>query len=287
MSRTCPAVLTIAGSDSGGGAGIQADLHTFAACGVWGASAITALTAQNTLGVLATHTVPAPFVRAQIDAVMQDIHPTVWKTGMLATTDIIETVAHAAAEYAIPHLVLDPVMVATSGDALLEEDAHHALIHRLLPRATVITPNRAEAEALTGLLITSLDEMRAAARILHGIGGAAVILTGGHIEDPEWRGHAVDLFFDGTDMYLLAAERITTTNTHGTGCTFSAALAASLAQGLPLLTAAQYAKTFITHALRAAADYQLGRGHGPAGHFLLAQSAPLDPSLVRVVRLGW
>lgn len=287
MSHTIPTVLTIAGSDSGGGAGIQADLHTFAACGVWGTSAITALTAQNTLGVLATHIVPAPFVRTQIDAVMQDMRPTVWKTGMLATTDIIETVAQAAADYDIQHLVLDPVMVATSGDPLLEENARNALLHRLLPHATIVTPNRAEAEALTGLSITSLDEMRAAARILHGMGAGAVLITGGHIEDEAWHGQAIDLLFDGQDMYILAAERIATNNTHGTGCTLASALAAFLAQGCPLLTAAQRAKTFITQALHAAAHYHLGRGYGPVGHFLLARHTTPDESLVRIVRLGW
>jgi len=218
---------------------------------------------------------------------MHDMHPTVWKTGMLATTDIIETVAQAAHDYTPTHLVLDPVMVATSGAPLLEENARHALLHHLLPHATVITPNRAEAEALTGLSITSLDDMRTAARILHGMGADAVLVTGGHIEDEDWRGQAIDLLFDGQNIHILAAERIATTNTHGTGCTLASALAAFLAHGCPLLTAAQRAKTFITQALHAAANAPLGRGHGPVGHFLLARHTQHDESLVRIVRLGW
>ncbi len=287
MSATIPTVLTIAGADSGGGAGIQADLHTFAACGVWGTSAITALTAQNTRGVFATHIVPASFVRAQIDAIMHDMRPTVWKIGMLATSEIIETVAEAAADYTPRHIILDPVMVATSGAPLLEDNAHQALLHHLLPHATVITPNRAEAEALTGLRITSLDEMNSAARILHGISGSAVFLTGGHIEDEEWQGDAVDLLFDGDETFILIAERLPTRNTHGTGCTLASALAAFLAQGCPLLTAARRAKTVLTQALHAAAPYRLGQGHGPVGHFLLARHTKYDESLVRIVRFGW
>jgi hydroxymethylpyrimidine/phosphomethylpyrimidine kinase len=254
--------LTIAGSDSGGGAGIQADLKTFAAHGVYGMSAITAITAQNTLGVSAVYPIPADIVIAQIEAVAGDIGMDAVKTGMLATAAIVEAVAATIAELDLPNVVVDPVMVAKGGARLLDEDAIEAMKTELLPRARVMTPNAAEAAALLGDNVRTLDQARAAARALKAFGAAAVIVKGGHLEGPE----AVDVLFDGREMIELSAPRIPTTSTHGTGCTFASAIAAQLALGASLHEAARRAKAYLTETIRRAPG--LGGGHGPVQHIL-------------------
>jgi hydroxymethylpyrimidine/phosphomethylpyrimidine kinase len=258
-----PRALTVAGSDSGGGAGIQADLKTFAALGVYGMSAITAVTAQNTVEVRAWQALPPGLVGQQIDAVAEDIGVDAAKTGMLANAAVIEAVAAAVRRNAIDRLVVDPVMVAKSGDALLEPQAQSALRERLLPLALVVTPNLPEAAALTGLRPESLaseEGRREAARRLHGLGARWVVVKGGHLE-----GDAVDLAFDGRDFRELRRPRVATRNTHGTGCTFSAAIAAHLARGLAVPAALDAAKDFIQWAITRALP--LGHGHGPTNHF--------------------
>jgi hydroxymethylpyrimidine/phosphomethylpyrimidine kinase len=252
--------LTIAGSDSGGGAGIQADLKTFAAHGVYGLSAITAITAQNTLGVMAVHTVPSDVVIAQIEAVADDIGVDAVKTGMLATAAIVEAVVATIREINLPNVVVDPVMIAKGGSTLLDPDAVDAMKTELLPRARVITPNAAEAEALLGREVRNLDQARDAARRLVDLGPAAAIVKGGHLEGAE----SIDVLFDGRDVVELRAPRISTVHTHGTGCTFAAAVTAHLALGATLDDAARRAKTYVTEAIRRAPG--LGRGHGPLQH---------------------
>lgn len=252
--------MTIAGSDSGGGAGIQADLKTFAALGVYGTSAITAITAQNTLGVTAVMELPPELVAAQIDAIMADIGTDAAKTGMLANADIIRAVAEKIAQHGIHRLVVDPVMVAKSGDPLLRPEAVEALKIEIVPLAMVITPNAREAEVLCGHPVETTDDARAAARLIHDMGAKIVVVKGGHI-----RGDATDLVFDGSHFVELWAPRIDTPNTHGTGCTFSSAIAAGLAKGLEPLTAIKRAKEYITEALRH--SYSVGRGHSPVNHF--------------------
>lgn len=254
-----PRALTIAGSDSGGGAGIQADLKTFAALGVYGLSALTAVTVQNTLGVRAAQGLPAELVEAQIDAVLEDIGADAAKTGMLSTSAIIEVVANCVSRWNL-RLVVDPVMVAKGGDQLLQPEAITTLSTVLLPLAEVVTPNLFEAEVLTGQRIETLDDMRAAAQVIHTLGPRHVVVKGGHrAADP------VDVYFDGERFIELRAERIATPHTHGTGCTFSAAIAAFMARGLPVDTAVSGAKNYITEAIRHAPG--LGGGHGPVGHF--------------------
>jgi len=257
--------LTIAGSDSGGGAGIQADLKTFAALGVFGTSAITSVTAQNTVGVQGVHDLPPEFVGRQIDSVLDDIAIDAAKTGMLSSAAIIEVVAAKVKAHAIERLVVDPVMVAKSGALLLQPDAVHALIERLLPLALVLTPNVPEAEALTRLTITELNGMRQAARRIHGLGPRYVVLKGGHLG-----GRAIDLLFDGSRFTELDAERIDTPHTHGTGCVFSAVIAAELAKGSPVPEAVAFAKRFITAAIRY--GFALGKGFGPTDPIAAARS---------------
>jgi len=251
-----PVALTIAGSDSGGGAGIQADLKTFAALGVHGTSAITAITAQNTVDVTEILELPARLIRAQIDAVVSDLDVRAAKTGMLSSAEIIEAVADAISDHGITQLVVDPVMVAKGGAKLLRDDAVDALRKKLLPLAAIITPNLPEAEVLLKRRITTLDERRAAARDLRELGPRAVIVKGGHAG-----GDATDVYFDGDEMTELTARRVDTPNTHGSGCTFSAAIAAGLARGLEPLAATREAKAFITQAIEAALE--IGHGHGP------------------------
>jgi hydroxymethylpyrimidine/phosphomethylpyrimidine kinase len=251
-----PVALTIAGSDSGGGAGIQADLKTFAALGVHGTSAITAVTAQNTVTVTDIHEIPAGVIRAQIDAVVDDLGVDAAKTGMLASSAIIEAVADAVRDHSIELLVVDPVMVAKGGARLLRNDAIAALMTRLLPLAAVITPNLPEAEVLLGRSLQTLGARRDAARALVALGPRAAVLKGGHAG-----GDATDFFFDGHDLVELPGRRIHTRNTHGSGCTFSAAIAAGLARGQTLLEAVVAAKAFITSAIEHALE--LGSGHGP------------------------
>jgi hydroxymethylpyrimidine/phosphomethylpyrimidine kinase len=258
--RTIPKALTIAGSDSGAGAGIQADLKTFAALGVYGTSAITAITAQNTVGVSAICALSPKLVAAQIDAVMEDIGADAVKTGMLANAAIIETVARKIRQHRLEKVVVDPVMVATSGDLLITKSAVAALRARLIPLATVVTPNIPEAEELTGMTIRRAQEVEEAARRIVALGARSVVIKGGHRKGP-----AIDLFYDGKKFRALYAPRIRTTNTHGTGCTFSAAIAANLAQGKKLETAVTLAKQFITEAIRRA--FPVGAGHGPVHHF--------------------
>jgi hydroxymethylpyrimidine/phosphomethylpyrimidine kinase len=256
--------LTIAGSDSGGGAGIQADLKTFAALGVHGASALTALTAQNTRGVTAVHAPPPAFVAEQIEAVLSDLDIRAIKTGMLYSADIIATVADAlAARPAIP-LVLDPVMVAASGDPLIRPDAIKAVVERLFSRAALITPNLAEAAMLTGEPVaTSPAEMERQGRKLLGLGAKGALVKGGHGDGAE----AIDLLVTSDGVERFAAPRIATRNIHGTGCTLSAAIAARLALGDALRDAVAFAKIWLSGAIAAAKDQRLGAGPGPVHHF--------------------
>jgi hydroxymethylpyrimidine/phosphomethylpyrimidine kinase len=261
---TVPVALTIAGSDSSGGAGIQADLKTFAAFGVYGASAITALTAQNTRGVSGIHPVPAAFVTAQMDAVFDDLDVAAVKIGMVAELSIIEAIASALARWKPKHIVLDPVMVATSGDRLLSTDAVSALRERLIPLASLITPNLPEAAALLGESVAS-DETAIASqgKRLLATGARAVLIKGGHGKGAE----SIDYLFVGGSVTALPAPRIATANTHGTGCSLSSAIAAGLAKGETLNTAVRDAKTWITEAIAAADRLGVGHGHGPIHHF--------------------
>jgi len=251
-----PVALTIAGSDSGGGAGIQADLKTFAALGVHGTSAITAITAQNTLGVTDILELPVSLVVAQIDAVMDDLGARAAKTGMLASSAIIEAVAASVARHRIDLLVVDPVMVAKGGARLLREEAVEALRKRLVPLAAVITPNLPEVEVLLARQVRSLEERRQAARDLVAMGARAAIVKGGHAESD-----VTDVFWDGQRLAELEGDRVPTANTHGSGCVFSAAIAAGLAKGLDPLAAATMAKAFIQGAI--ANGLEIGHGHGP------------------------
>jgi hydroxymethylpyrimidine/phosphomethylpyrimidine kinase len=254
--------LTIAGSDSGGGAGIQADLKTFAAFGVYGASAITAVTAQNTLGVTDWLAMPEALVAKQIDAVLDDIGADVVKTGMLANAGIIRTVAGRLRAHAISTLVVDPVMVAKGGHKLLEDDAVSALIRELLPLALVVTPNLPEAEVLTNRRITTWNDARGAAAQIVEMGARSVVVKGGHFDDAR---SSTDLYFDGQAYREFTSVRVDTTSTHGTGCTFASAIAAGLAKGVTPVDAIALAKSYVTLAIQHA--YPVGSGHGPVHHF--------------------
>jgi hydroxymethylpyrimidine/phosphomethylpyrimidine kinase len=251
-----PVALTIAGSDSGGGAGIQADLKTFAALGVHGTSVVTAITAQNTVTVTDILELPIEIIRAQIDAVVIDMKVDAAKTGMLASSAIIEAVASAIDAHAIRNLVVDPVMIAKGGATLLRDDAIVALRNLLLPLAAVITPNLPEAEVLLGRPVRTVDDRRQAARDLVALGPRVAVIKGGHAE-----GDAVDIFWDGAQLVELRAPRIATTNTHGSGCVFSAAIVAGLAKGHDPLDAVREAKDFINSAIEQALE--IGHGHGP------------------------
>lgn len=261
MTRRVITALTIAGSDSGGGAGIQADLKTFAAHGVYGTCAITAVTAQNTTAVTAVHPLPADMVIAQIEAVASDMHVHAVKTGMLASAAIVEAVAATIAELQLPHVVVDPVMIAKSGDRLLDEDALVAMKRELLRRAHVVTPNIPEAEALSGATIRSLADARGAAIAIRRLGPSAVVVKGGHGEGDD----LVDLLFDGDRFHELRTRRIVTQNTHGTGCTFASAIAARLALGDALEDAVGRAQAYVNGAIQHA--LAVGHGHGPLDHF--------------------
>ena len=253
--------LTIAGSDSSGGAGIQADLKTFAAFGVFGTTAITAVTAQNTRGVTAVHTVPEAMIRAQIDATVTDLGADAVKIGMLATAGIIRAVAGAIDAHRLAPVVLDPVMVAKGGSRLLEPDAVEAMRALMLPRAAVVTPNLGEAEVLTGLPVRDPATMEAAARRIVDAGASAALVKGGHLESSR----IVDVLWDGREMRRFESARIDTPHTHGTGCTLSAAIAAGLALGLPLPDAVARAHRYVQAAIAQAPG--LGQGHGPLNHF--------------------
>jgi hydroxymethylpyrimidine/phosphomethylpyrimidine kinase len=263
--RTYRRVLTIAGSDSGGGAGIQADLKTFAALGCYGMSAVTALTAQNTVGVSGIHPVPPDFAAAQISAVLEDIGADAVKIGMLYSAELIRVVAEQLRKFNARNIVLDPVMVAQSGDRLLRDDAVGAMTEVLMPLADVVTPNIPEAEVLLGRDIRSVEDMRRAARDLGRFGSRSILVKGGHREGDD----SSDLLYVCREdrFVTLTAERISSRNTHGTGCTLSSAIAARLARGDTLEDAVPRAKEYISRAIRAGSDYTLGRGHGPVHHF--------------------
>ena len=255
------AALTIAGSDSGGGAGIQADLKTFAALGVYGTAAITAATAQNTVGVMGVATLSSEFVTAQIEAIASDITLHATKTGMLANAAIVEAVAAAVGELDLPLLVVDPVMVAKSGDRLLDDEGVEALRSELLPRAIIVTPNIPEAEILSGRRIDSVEQARAAAVDIHRLGARSVVVKGGHAEGDQ----IVDVLFDGHGFTEIQSSRIDTRNTHGTGCTFAAAIAAYLALGHSLIDAVVDAQAYVSGAIEH--GLAIGHGHGPLDHF--------------------
>ena len=256
-----PIALTIAGSDSGGGAGIQADLKTFAAHGVYGTSAITAVTAQNTRGVQSWQALPPALVRAQIDAVVGDIGADAVKIGMLANAGIVQAVAKAIVELKLPNVVLDPVMIAKGGDRLLEQDAVDAIRETLLRLAVVVTPNVPEAEVLAGRSIASLDDMLDAGRRIRTMGPRVVLVKGGHLPGPE----SIDLAVTADDTIELRGPRIETTSTHGTGCTLASAIAANLALGLDVREALSRAREYVEGAILRAP--RVGGGHGPLNHF--------------------
>jgi hydroxymethylpyrimidine/phosphomethylpyrimidine kinase len=262
-----PVVLTIAGSDSGAGAGIQADLKTFAALGVYGVSVITAITAQNTLGVRAVQEIDVDVVAAQLDALAEDFSIASLKTGMLSSAAIIEIVAAGLKRHALRGLVVDPVMIAKSGDRLLREDAVDTLRRTLLPLAAVVTPNIPEAEVLAGITIRARADRVAAGRAIMELGAHAVVIKGGHSDDDP----IVDLLVDREGVREFRAARIATASTHGTGCTFSAAIAAALGRGEDLATAVGEARAYLSSALAQAPG--LGRGHGPLNHFPSREAA--------------
>lgn len=260
MPKAPPITLTIAGSDSGGGAGIQADLKTFHQFGTFGTSVVTAVTAQNTQGVFAVHPVPLSMVRTQLDALRDDLPPAAVKSGMLATEELVEAVGNGLRELDVPY-VMDPVMVATSGDRLLDPDAESAMVLHLLPQATLVTPNLHEVAILTGKPVGTLEQARAAARTLVEMGAGAALVKGGHLAGSE----AVDVLWDGSEEHVWRRPRMETRHTHGTGCTLSAAVAAGLAHGEPLVQAVDRAVQYVARAMFTAPG--LGRGRGPLNHF--------------------
>ncbi len=262
-------ILTIAGSDSGGGAGIQADLKTITVLGSFGMSVITALTAQNTLGVAGVYDVPAEFVALQFDAVVSDIGVDAAKTGMLASADIIRLVASKIKQHAINKLVVDPVMIAKGGAPLIQSEAVNVMRELLIPLAFVVTPNIPEAEVIAGMKIDGIEDMKKAARDIHHLGARNVVVKGGHLQ-----GDAVDVLYDGREFREFRSERIKTGNTHGTGCTFSAALATFLGRGMQVSESVKEAKLYITKAIEHALE--IGGGHGPTNH--------LAPLLFRLER---
>jgi hydroxymethylpyrimidine/phosphomethylpyrimidine kinase len=258
-------VLTIAGSDSGGGAGIQADLKTVSACGCYGMSVITAITAQNTQGVSDIFPLHLSTIEKQLDAVLEDIGADAVKIGMLHSSEVIALIAQKVKQFEIRNLVIDPVMVATSGDKLLQDEAITALKEKLLPLATVITPNIPEASILLGRKISSQSELPASAKELSNNGAVSIMLKAGHLSDDR----LIDVLYDAEvdDFIYLESQRINTLNTHGTGCTLSSAIASYLAKGEDLKSAVEKGKHYIDNAIRAGRDYQTGHGHGPVHHF--------------------
>lgn len=269
-----PVVLTIAGSDSGGGAGIEADLKTFTSLGVFGTVALTAVTAQNTTGVPGVHLLDPEFVVAQIDAVATDFELAAAKTGMLPNRAVIEAVSDAVRRYAIPNLVVDPVMVSKTRVPLMDEEGRQSLLRFLFPLATVVTPNIPEAEAILGIEIGSLEEAKSAAMKLREFGPEWVVVKGGHLG-----GDAVDIAFNGEDFIELVAKRYITRNTHGTGCTYSSAIVAYLALGMDVPRALRAAKDYITWAI--ANSFSLGHGHGPTNHFYFHRVYGILPHVIR------
>jgi hydroxymethylpyrimidine/phosphomethylpyrimidine kinase len=257
---------------------IKKDIKTFSALGVYGMSVLTAVTAQNTLGVQGLLALPAEFVRLQIDAVMSDIGADAVKTGMLANADTIAVIAERVRHWGVGNLVVDPVMVATSGDSLLQQDAQVSLVRDLLPLARVVTPNLPEARALTGLKVGTIDEMRQAAVAIHDMGPRNVLIKGGHLaaaKDDGSSSEAVDVFYDGQDFIELSSPQIATNNTHGTGCTLASAIAVGLAKGHTVAEAVRFAKEYLNGALVGSQRWRLGSGHGPVDHFwCLPTTAP-------------
>jgi hydroxymethylpyrimidine/phosphomethylpyrimidine kinase len=259
-------VLTIAGSDPSGGAGVQADLKALSANGVFGMSVLTSITAQNTCGVSSVFHLPSAIIEAQLDAIFSDISVKTIKTGMLATPDIIAIVSNKLATQTIDHLVVDPVMVAKGGHVLLEDEGIASLKSELCPQAFLITPNIYEAQVLSGMTINSIAEARAAAKIIHQLGCRHVLITGGHLQDQP----GTDLLYDGRFFRMLKGEYIQTQHTHGTGCTLASAIAAHLAKGKSITNAVEAAKAYTTEAIRH--SFPLGKGHGPTDHFYFLQS---------------
>jgi hydroxymethylpyrimidine/phosphomethylpyrimidine kinase len=271
MSARFARALTIAGSDSGGGAGIQADLKTFSMLGVYGMSAVTAITAQNTQGVYGIHDIPPEMIAKQIDLVLDDIGADAVKIGMLSNSGTIEAVADSLRRGGVERLVVDPVMVAKSGDALLQSEAVAALKSLLLPLALIVTPNVPEAEVLSGLRLKDEGDLLPVAQAIHALGSRYVLIKGGHLEGPE----AIDYLYDGHELRPYASLRLPTTNTHGTGCTYASAIAAHLARGEAVERAVKYAKCYLMGAIRKALP--LGHGHGPVNHlWMLNEKQILD-----------
>lgn len=270
--KTPPVALTIAGSDSGAGAGIQADLKAFSANRVFGTTAITAVTAQNTQLVEASQSVDPDLVRTQIHAVISDFIVRAAKTGMLATSEIVNVVADFAEKGAFEKLVVDPVLVSSTGTRLLDRSAESAYLDRLIPKATLVTPNLAEVKTLIGKLPTNLEEMIAAAREFKKMGARYVLIKGGHLKGTE----STDIFYDGQTILKLSAPRIQTDNTHGSGCTLSAAITANLAKGLDVTEAVKEAKIYITRTIKAGSLWQLGSGHGPVDQFIWASQEEMN-----------
>lgn len=269
---TLPVALSIAGSDSGGGAGIQADLKTFSAFGTFGTTAITAITVQDTRGVTGVHPIPIEIVAAQIAVVAEDLRPAAVKTGMLATSELVDAVADAIAGARLGNFVLDPVMVATSGDRLLAAAAEASVRERLLPLSTLITPNLDEASLLLGREVRTREAMRSAAAALVEMGAAAALVKGGHLEGDV----VIDILFDGSELREWRRPRIDSTSTHGTGCTLSAAIAAGLAHGRALVTAVEDGLDYVHRAIASAPG--LGRGHGPLNHLIPGRPADHRPA---------
>lgn len=252
--------LTIAGSDCSGGAGIQADLKTFSANGVFGMSVIVSVVAENTSRVISVENVSPEMIKNQIDAVFEDIKVDAVKVGMLSDRVCMNTVAEKLLHYKPQYVVIDPVMIAKGGHALMQEDALSTLTEKIIPLAYILTPNIPEAETITGMKISGLEEMKKAAEKIYSMGAENVLIKGGHLD-----GDALDVLFDGKEFHTFSAERINTKNTHGTGCTYSSAIAANLAKGVPLVLAVAKAKAFVTTAIEH--SLELGKGHGPTNHF--------------------
>jgi len=253
--------LTIAGSDSGGGAGIQADLKTFTAFHVFGMSVLTSITAQNTKGVLGIFDLPPEFVHLQLEAVLEDIGCDVVKTGMLSNSSIIKVVAQDLKNYRVEKIVVDPVMRAKGGDSLLRPDAQETLIKELFPLSTIVTPNIPEAEVLSGISINNINDMKEAAKRIMDLGSLFVLIKGGHLQEKD----AVDILYDGRDYFEFSSPRIETPHTHGTGCTYASAIAAGLAQGWDIIDAIKKAKFYVFGSIKN--SFPLGEGHGPVNHF--------------------
>lgn len=272
-----PVAMTVAGSDSGAGAGIQVDLKTFAALRVFGVSAVTAVTVQNTFEVRSVHPVPPASVAAQVECLLDDFTVSAAKTGMLVSSQTVEAVSEVLTRRPLPYLVVDPVMVSSTGTRLLDDSAVATYLEHLLPLATLVTPNMAEASVITGDAVLSVDDMEEACRRISAMGALNVLVKGGHLSSYGSRpAEAVDVFYDGCEITRLAAPWVDSSNVHGTGCTLSASIVALLARGYDLPTALRHAKSYVHQAILGGAGWTLGRGHGPLDHFgWVAPSAPV------------